>query len=164
MRGERHEELGVDAAEADEDEGAEAWVASTADDQLDAASRVDERLDRVALRRQALVHVGRGGRDRCVVGEAERNAACVRLVEQPERLEHDGVAELCRCRARFLDRLGGLAVPNGTPPAARSSRDSKYPSPTIGAAGEPTSDTSGAKPSPCSTSWARVATTPSMSR
>ena len=36
------EQLGVDAAEADEDERAEARVAAAADDQLDAARRVDE--------------------------------------------------------------------------------------------------------------------------
>ena len=61
------EQLGVDAAEPDEDERAEARVAPAADDQLDAAARVDDRLDREAVGREPLVHVGRGRGDGRIV-------------------------------------------------------------------------------------------------
>ena len=87
------------------------------------------------------MHVGRGRGDLGIVGEAERDAARVRLVEQSQRLQHDRVAELGRGCPRVVGRCRAAGGAKATPPSARSSRDSKYPSPLIGAAGSPTAGT-----------------------
>ena len=52
---------------------------------------------------------------RRVVGEAERDAAGIRLVQQAERLQHDRVAELRRGGASLLDRAGTARRREGDP-------------------------------------------------
>ena len=137
-----------------------------ADDQLDAALGGDHRLDRVADRREPLVHVGRGGSDRGVVGKAERDTARIRLVEQAERLEHDRVAELGGGCACLVD--GGCAAGSGERDAARrrealATRSSRRAA--IGGAGcAHVGHAAGAAVAAGATRRASVSTTASMSR
>ena len=88
------DDLRVETARADEQDGPEARVALGADDQLEPGGERRHRLDRVRGRVERRLHP----LERLVqlrrVAETDGDAAGVRLVQLAERLEHDRVADL----------------------------------------------------------------------
>jgi hypothetical protein len=92
------EDLGVDAAEADQEQDAEGGVAPAADDQLDAGR--DRRLlfDHDRGRRQPIAEVRHRRRQRRLVFDAEHDAAGVGFVAEAERLGDEGVTQAAGVR------------------------------------------------------------------
>ena len=118
--------IGEDAAEADEHERAETGIASTPDDQLGAGGDVDHLLDREARRRKPGLHLCQGEMELLRALDPQHDASGVGLVEQAESLESDRIPD----RARGVSgsprgRLHSHARAKGIPAAARSSRAAK---------------------------------------
>ena len=158
------EELGVDPARADDDERPEARVAPRADEQLEPGRHVLQRLDGERLRRQPRGD-RRSRRSSSLVVEAEHDAARVRLVQAPERLQHDRVAELRRGRERLVAASPTMrAAPNGTPAAASAARAAAYPRPVSGVAGGRERRQRGGTGTPSATSAATASTADSIAR
>ncbi len=105
-RSERHgdvaEDLRVDTAETDEDERPEAQVPAAADDHLRRRRLLHHPLDDVSGGSERRGHAPERVPQGVLALQVERDTARVRLVHEPERLEHDRVAEaLLACALVF---------------------------------------------------------------
>ena len=112
-RGERDrdvgEDLGVEAAHPDEQHRAEARVPTSTDDQLDSLLDRGHAFHGEPFRGHRR-HPGERRLQLLRPADADGDAADVRLVRGPHRLEHDRVAERVGRRERLGGRAGGLCL------------------------------------------------------
>ena len=85
------------------------------------------RSGRHALEREAVLAEPRrelrvGGPEPVLVGDVEHHPTLVRLVQPPQRLEHERVAEAARRHDGPLEALDRLASGNGTPASCSTRR------------------------------------------